>query len=203
MRNSFFYSAIVLLFSSLLSAAVQANWVLDPEQSSLHFISVKNNSVGEVHHFKKLKGSLSENGEVQVDIPLASVETGIAIRNERLKTLLFNLTSIPSSSMRMARITASIDKGIIHSLIQGDTLTTNISFVLEMNGNSHDYQALISLSKLKNGDLLATTTSPVLLNATDFDLVAGIEKLREIAGLNSIVTTIPITASWVFSPVKE
>jgi hypothetical protein len=138
-----------------------------------------------------------------VDIPLARVETGIAIRNVRLKTLLVNLTSIPSGSMRMARITASVDKGIIHSLILGDTLTTNISFGIEINDNSHDYQSRISLSKLKNGDLLATTTSPVLLNATDFDLVAGIEKLREIAGLNSIVTTIPITASWVFSPVKE
>ena len=40
---------------------------------------------------------------------------------------------------------------------------------------------------------------PIVINAADFELTAGIERLREVAGLQNIATQVPVTASLVFS----
>lgn len=34
---------------------------------------------------------------------------------------------------------------------------------------------------------------PIIVNANEFDLVAGIDKLREIAGLSSISQAVPVS----------
>ncbi|OQX14641.1 MAG: hypothetical protein BWK73_09005 [Thiothrix lacustris] len=38
-----------------------------------------------------------------------------------------------------------------------------------------------------------TTVAPIVLNAADFDLAAGLTALREIAGLTSISNAVPVT----------
>ena len=45
---------------------------------------------------------------------------------------------------------------------------------------------------------MQSTAQPVLLRAADFDLVAGLEKLRGIAGLDSISTAVPVTVRLVW-----
>jgi hypothetical protein len=41
---------------------------------------------------------------------------------------------------------------------------------------------------------------PLIINAGGFALVEGVERLREVAGLHSISTAVPVTASLVFVP---
>lgn len=197
MKRPLLYRVTLLFFLPLMTMQALAGWEVDSEQSSLQFISVKNNSVAELHHFKRLEGTMSDNGDIQLEVPLVSVETGIEIRNERMKNILFDIASMP-----MARINATIDQEPINTLLTGQTMTKTIDFTLVLHGKSQDYQVAVNVIRLKNGDLMVTTASPILLNASNFDLVAGIEKLREIAGLNSIVTTVPVTASLVLTPVK-
>ncbi len=68
-----------------LSTNVLADWKLDNNHSSVNFISVKNDSVIEQHHFRNISGSVSKDGQVKVVIDLTSVDTQISIRDERMK----------------------------------------------------------------------------------------------------------------------
>jgi hypothetical protein len=49
------------------------------------------------------------------------------------------------------------------------------------------------VTKLANGSLLVNSVKPVIIKAVDFNLVKGIEKLRQLAGLPSISTTVPVS----------
>ena len=42
----------------LFSSATFANWNLDNELSRVNFVSVKKNTIGEAHYFKKLNASI-------------------------------------------------------------------------------------------------------------------------------------------------
>ncbi|AFP30059.1 hypothetical protein MRBBS_1121 [Marinobacter sp. BSs20148] len=43
-----------------------------------------------------------------------------------------------------------------------------------------------------------STGQPLLVKAEDFGLAGGIEALREIAGLSSVTTAVPVTENLVF-----
>ncbi|MFV0275687.1 MAG: hypothetical protein ACK5HY_00645, partial [Parahaliea sp.] len=61
-------------------------------------------------------------------------------------------------------------------------------------------EAPVLIARDASGDLLrVVTTRPVVVNAGDFDLVKGIEALRQVAGLKTISTAVPVTFSLVFS----
>lgn len=62
-------------------------------------------------------------------------------------------------------------------------------------------KATIKVNLVSGGSFGAYSIEPSYLNAEDFGLLAGIDKLREIAGLESIAKAIPITFSVVFRDV--
>ena len=49
-----------------------------------------------------------------------------------------------------------------------------------------------------DGSLTVATSEPIIVNAADFELGAGIAKLQELAGLDSISTAVPVSARLVF-----
>ena len=79
--------------------ADQAVWQLNPAQSSVHFISVKKEHIAEVHDFKTLEGKISPDGMMTVDIALASVQTNIDIRNQRMRNMLFEVDKFATASI--------------------------------------------------------------------------------------------------------
>ena len=85
----------------LFSYPVFPDWKLVNDESSLHFISIKASDIAETHTFKKLSGSVKENGEAQLSINLASLETLIPIRNERMGNLLFETKIYPSAVFKV------------------------------------------------------------------------------------------------------
>ena len=89
---------LLLITGLLLSNIALADWQVDNSKSSLHFISVKKNSIGETHTFETLSGSVSTNGDVKFDIDLASVNTNIAIRDERMRKFLFETNQFASAT---------------------------------------------------------------------------------------------------------
>ena len=93
--------------------SVQAGQPLLAEKSSLYFISIKNDNVGEVHHFNTLSGGI-EDGKVSVRIPLVGVDTMIPIRNERMQAMLFESDSFPN-----ATLSAEVDMGAVMALETG------------------------------------------------------------------------------------
>ena len=75
------FVGLLLSWASLAQAA----WQLSADESSLTFVTTKATHVAEVHSFKSLTGSVDEQGRVAVSVALASVDTLIPIRDERMR----------------------------------------------------------------------------------------------------------------------
>ena len=58
----------------LLSSGAHADWQVG-SGSQVQFVSIKNNTIGEVSHFETLAGVVTDAGEVEVRVALDSVET--------------------------------------------------------------------------------------------------------------------------------
>lgn len=177
------------------AAAAQAQWELDNSRSSLDFLSIKNDAVAESHHFTEMVGFIGSEGKVQVGIDLDSVETLIPIRNERMREMLFRTMDFPA-----ANIHSQVDPEILAVVTDGGVVTTDIEVVLTLHGQ----QATLSVPVLVSGGegslLRVISARPVVVNAGEFGLGAGIDALREVAGLNAISTAVPVTFNLVFVP---
>ena len=188
-----YYKLGTIVVACLFSTMVNAQWTLDSDKSSLHFISIKKDSIGEVHHFKKLTGELNKNNTATVIITLNSVETLIPIRNERMQSMLFHTDKFPS-----ATISTTINSAEIDALPIGKTTLKKVDLVISLHGETHTYPSVIRITKGDNVTIMVATETPIIVNAADFKLLEGIEALRKIAGLPSIASAVPVTAKLVF-----
>lgn len=163
-----------------------SGWTIKSNQSLLNFSSTKNGDIEEQHEFHAIAGSISKTGEVNVSIDLTSVDTKIPIRDERLQEHVFNTEQQPK-----ALINANIDPQLLN--VKDKTQTT-IKGILSLAGQSTDFSAVISVTPAKEM-LIVTTEEPIVLSVKKLGFADGIEKLREIAGLNSISDEVPVTFS--------
>ncbi|MEH6502780.1 MAG: YceI family protein [Cycloclasticus sp.] len=183
----------LLLLIGVFSATVQADYQLDSAQSSLHFVSIKKDKIAETHSFQRLSGSISSDGAAKIIIDLASVETNIPIRNERMKSLLLETAVYPT-----AEVSATLDEAQLTNIPLGATIILPTTLTLDLHGQSKAIQAELRVTSIEGGALLVTTVRPVLLSAFDFSLDAGIQKLMEVANLPSISTAVPVTFTLIF-----
>uniref|UniRef100_E6QQ01 Lipid/polyisoprenoid-binding YceI-like domain-containing protein n=1 Tax=mine drainage metagenome TaxID=410659 RepID=E6QQ01_9ZZZZ len=85
------------IVATLFFTPAYAQWQLENDHSNLNFISIKKTSIAEVHQFKKLSGSVSDEGDIHLVIDLSSVDTQNDLRNERLKVMLFEVARFPTA----------------------------------------------------------------------------------------------------------
>ncbi|MEW9797742.1 YceI family protein [Alteromonas sp. CYL-A6] len=191
-----------LISKSLLTTAVlslgatfpaAADWMLNDDASALHFMTTKNAQVSEVHQFHSLSGSVTDDGALTVSVDLASVDTAIDIRNTRMKEMLFQVADFPH-----ATFTASLPESMT-ALESGDTETGTVDGTLTLHGEAVPVSFQVRASKLNDTTMVVSTVAPTLIKAKSFGLSDGVMALQNIAGLNSITTTVPLTFSVVFS----
>ena len=183
------FRTIAALMLTIASAGTaQADWQLDNDQSNLSFVTIKATHIAEVHRFTQLRGSLNAAGEADIEIALASVETNIPIRNERMQQMLFETNLFPS-----AAISAAFDAEVLAGLAAGDSRMLDVSAQLRIKQNSIPISVPVLAARLNAETLLLTSTQPVLVSADSLGLTEGVEKLREIAGLPSITRAVPVS----------
>lgn len=180
--------ATLTLVAFANTQAATSQWQVNNSKSQINFTSIKKGSVAEVHHFTEIKGTISESGQVEVTIDLASAETNIAIRNERLMTYLFESDKYPS-----ATISTQISPDSISQLNPGETLRLTHEVSISFHNQTHKQPVSLTVNKLKNNELMIASTQPVIINAADYNLTNGINKLRDLAGLPSISYAVPVT----------
>ena len=180
--------------SSLISASLLtigapsfADWMINNEQSAIHFSSVKKNTIGEVHRFDQISGLLKKDGSFTAEIALASVNTGIEIRDTRMQEHLFETAKFPS-----ANITAALPKELMKSLKKGASLSESVTFTLDLHGKKVELTGNVAINVSKKA-IQVNTVAPIMLDAAAFDLVPGIEMLKKLAGLDAIATAVPVT----------
>ena len=158
-------TAVGLMLSSL---SAQATWQLVNESSQLNFISTKASHIAETHTFGLLSGSIADTGEAQLNVDLASVATGIDIRNERMRTMLFNVLTFPQ-----AEITTDLDHGEFTSLTE--PVVKTIAAKLSLVGQSTQVHGDVMVVPVNDNTVNVTTVAPIVVNANGLEMVAGIE----------------------------
>jgi|WetSurMetagenome_2_1015567.scaffolds.fasta_scaffold162440_2 polyisoprenoid-binding protein YceI len=183
---------MVTLASSFISSAFAA-WELDNDNSRVNFVSIKKGNVAELGRFTHLEGNISDNGETVLKINLASVDTKIQIRDERMREFLFE-----TPKFAQATFSAQLDLSLLNNLPIGGRAVQIIGGKFDLHGISKEIKADIMLTRLSMNQFAASSFAPVLLNAEDFQLNVGVEKLRELAGLPSISLAVPVTFHLTF-----
>lgn len=176
-----------------MASSVSAAWNINNDASNLSFVSIKKGTVAEVHEFQNLSGSVGDDGAASIEIELLSVDTGIAIRDERMRKMLFETKLFPS-----ATVSAQIDIAKLSQLRPGQSQSTALEFSLSLHGQNKTVSADVVVTKLEGKQLMVTTAQPIIINAADFALVKGIEALRDVAGLPAIANAVPVTLNLVF-----
>jgi hypothetical protein len=179
-----------VLFSNTAAACA---WSLDSDSARLAFASVKNEHIAEVHRFTEINGSWA-GSRVTIEIPISGLDTVIPIRNERMAEHLFKAAEYPQIT-----VTANLAPAQLESLQRGDSHIIDLMLSLEIAGQRGQLPATVQITKVSDNRLLATTVQPIMIDSKSFGLTAGIDKLREIAGLQSIDLVVPVTFSVAFS----
>ena len=187
LKSIFCFVAVLFLASS-----AAAHWELDNNSSTLSFVTVKADHVGEVHTFDQLSGDINDDGSVQITIELASVNTLIDIRNERMQNMLFETNLLPQ-----ATISGEIDLDAVAEMDAGVSQAISVDFDLAIHGESSSYTADVLVTRTESG-VLASTVKPIIVMADTHGLVSGVEALREVAGLPSISRAVPVSFNVVF-----
>lgn len=179
-----------MLMIALMLAPVPslAAWTLDNDASQVSFVSVKAGDAGEVHRFTQLSGALSSDGDASVVIQLASVDTLIPLRDERMREMLFQTELFPT-----ANLSANVDMAVLNAIEPGDSIDMTANLRLDLREQQVELPAEMIVARLGADKLMVSSRKPVIVNAASVDLVDGIEALREIANLPSISKAVPVS----------
>lgn len=193
MRITRLKQTVWALALSCMALSASADWALNNADSSLNFISIKKQSIGEVHTFKNLEGTLKDNGNVTVEVSLISVDTKIPTRDDRMKKVLFEVAQFPKAS-----VSTKVDVKRIDDLKKGESFSQKLALELSIHGQQQKVDADMRITSLADKRLLVSTIKPIIINARNFELEKGIKMLKVLAKLPSISTAVPVTASFIF-----
>ncbi len=177
----------LLLLSIFAVMSVQASWTLDNDRSKFYFTFTKNTHLATTATFERLKGSISEKGNASLYIDLASLESGIVKRDNRLRDLFFKVVDFP-----MAEVSVRLSKRIKKKIIEGETAPVQVSAKVALNGKQVRMRPELSVFEHKNGDIEVSSVQPILLNASAFGYDEQVQTLVDLAGVNNISKTVMI-----------
>lgn len=182
----------IFISISLFCSAANAHWMLVKDESSLSFVSTKNQHISEVQQFRTLNGEFGPEGKLQVEIELGSIDSGIEIRDTRMREKLFLVDKFPT-----AKLTAQLPDSVL-TLAKGHSVLVTLPAELSIMGISKTISATVQVTRKADDGIVATSTQPILISAADFGLTSGIEILQTLAGLSGIGLTVPVNFNLVF-----
>ncbi|MER9852337.1 OmpA family protein [Mesorhizobium sp. M0106] len=189
-----FVALSVLLLPGLESANAQTNWTLDPTASVLTYQSVKKNTIVETNKIRNIAGTLSSTGEAKITFDLNSVDTGVDLRNVRMRFLFFETFKYPS-----AELTAKVDPGAFADLATKRRVKAVLPFRLNLHGVDKDFEANIVVTMISDSMVSVASETPVAVHVEDFGLLPNVDKLQQAANVTNIVPTASVSFDFVFN----
>jgi polyisoprenoid-binding protein YceI len=165
-----------------------AGWEVDPTGSHIGFASVKNDLIAENHTFTELTGRVSVAGEANIKVTLASVETLIPLRNERMQTMLFNIAKFPQ-----ATITSEVPVNELSLMATGESSVLDIELLIDLHGKELKKSVPVKVTSIGDNGFDVSSLGPIIVHASQFALSDSVDALRKIAGLQSIDLMVPVT----------
>lgn len=175
-------------------AVTGSAWTLDGATSELSYVTIKSGEIAETNSFETLSGDVSADGAATVTIDLASVSTGVDIRDERMRDIFFVVSDNPTAS-----VTAQIDPASFEALAVGASAQTTLDGTLGLKGVEAPFQAEVTVTRAGPDKVIAVSDKPVIIEAARFELTEGLAELQELAGLPSITPVVPVTFSLTFT----
>lgn len=169
------------------------DWVLTAQESGMTYITVKLGELAEINTFRNIAGSVTADGQAVVEIALDSVDTNNEIRDPRMTEHLFETGKFPLATAR-----TTLDMSKFDGLAIGARQTELLELTIDLHGVSETYDFYVLVTRLGANKVSVENKAPLILDARDFGMEAGLAKLQELAGLDSITPVVPITMSFVF-----
>jgi polyisoprenoid-binding protein YceI len=188
-----FYRIFTVLALLLSFNAFAQNYQLDAQQSSLYVVSVKNHTIVETHHFSKLSGAIDQQGKAQLIVDLASVQTHIELRDQRMRDLFFHVAGHP-----YAKVNVALEPDFLKALKPGFNQVKTLVVELDLHGKQKTYTQAVRVTVPAKGIVQVTLEQPIVLNTADFGLTEGVEVLRDLAKLDAILPVVPVSATLVY-----
>lgn len=182
----------VLFALPAMANPFQDGWTLDSRRSMLVLTHIKNGDVVENSAFAALRGGIDADGNATLRILLDSIDTGLDLRNVRMRFLLFESFQNPE-----AIATLRLDPSSVASLPINRIETLTLPYTLNLHGVRKEDQALVNVMLLYDDEVVVSTMTPIAISAGDFGLMKGVGKLEEAAEV-SITPTATVTFNLVF-----
>ena len=187
--------ALVLIFGAALplqaAEPFARGWTLDPASSTLRFQSVKivtkdgvRSSKVEQSTFAAISGTIDEDGLATFRVSLDSIDTGVDLRNVRMRFLFFETFTYPE-----AVVTTRIDPAQLADLGEVRRKLVPLSYTLDLHGVKKEGTASVVLTLLGDDRVSVASEAPVSVAAADHNLDLGITKLQEAASVELIPST--------------
>ncbi|MBU2587155.1 MAG: YceI family protein [Alphaproteobacteria bacterium] len=169
-------------------------WTLDPADSRLSYVSIKAGEIAEANQFDSLAGSVAADGTATIDIDLASVNTGIDIRNERMREIFFDVAGNPK-----AVVTAKLDPAAFAALAVGQSITRSLTASVAIKGVEQEVETEVLVTRVSADRVTVVPTAPVIISTDMFELTDELGELRALAQLPSITPAVPVTFTLAFT----
>ncbi len=190
--NKTLLATTAAVFGAFVSHGAMA-WKLDSDGSVVSYASTKNGEVVEPNVFTGLTGEVSDEGAATLEIAMASLETFIDIRNERMREFVLNVADYP-----VATLSADLDMATFAALAPGDVVESTFEVMISASGAETSYEATALVTRAADNRVLVASKAPIVVYAEDFGYLDGLAKLQEIAGLDSITPIVPVSFSLQF-----
>jgi len=191
MLTKFKSTAAALMILAMAGSASAQDWTLDGAASHLAFGSIKRDTAGEAHSFERLSGMVSADGMAKIDIDLASVQTNIDVRNERMNEHVFK-------GMTSASIAAELDMETMSALAVGASLVEEVDVTLSFLGQDVELYTNLFVMRLSESKVMVSSNDMLFVSSEDLGIDTGLDKLMELASLPGITRAVPVTLRFMF-----
>lgn len=181
-------AGVAAFMSMSFSTQAMAEWVVNNDNSYLSYVTIKKGTVGEPNFFQTLSGKVGDDGAAEITIDLASVETNVDVRNERMKEHVFKTATTPTATVKA---TLAMDE--YAALAVGDTAISDITLTLNLMGVEKSIDASVSVVRLAENKVLVASRDQIIIDANEYGMTEGIKKLQELANLPSIEPVVPVS----------
>ena len=140
---------LIFIAIAFFSLPCAASWTLDNDASQISFVSVKAGDAGEAHRFTQISGSVANSGNASVTIQLASVDTMIPIRDERMRDILFETGVFPTATLN-----TKVDMATLDAMKPGESKDMTASISLDLRDQTVDLMADVMVARLGDHRLM-------------------------------------------------
>ncbi len=173
---------------------IEGSWTLDPATSRLAYVSIKAGEIAENNRFETLAGSVAADGTATLEIDLASVNTGVDIRNERMREIFFEVAGNPK-----AVVSARLEPAAFAGLAVGQSLTRPLKATIALKGVEQEVETEVLVTRASADRVTVVPTAPVIITTDMFELTDELGELRALAQLPSITPAVPVTFTLAFN----